>query len=95
MMSKRATMPLIMAVQAAPMALTMAMSTLPMVRKMDLIYWWSALRVVVVVRATCDVEAVRTQETTAPMVKKFVCWCGRVLCCGSVRGEWYLLGVWV
>lgn len=34
-MSKRATMALITAVQAAPMALTMAMRQLPMVRSTD------------------------------------------------------------
>jgi hypothetical protein len=37
MMSKRATMPLMMAVQAAPIACTMDIRTLPIVRKMDVI----------------------------------------------------------
>ena len=35
MMSKRETMPLIMPVRIAPMPLTMAISTEPMVRQMD------------------------------------------------------------
>lgn len=38
MMSKRATMALITAMQAAPMACTMAMRQLPIVRRMDLIW---------------------------------------------------------
>jgi hypothetical protein len=39
MMPKRETMALIMALRPAAMALTIAMIQLPMVRKMDLIYW--------------------------------------------------------
>ena len=39
MMSKRATMPLMMAVQTEPMACTMVIRTLPIVRKILLIWW--------------------------------------------------------
>jgi hypothetical protein len=39
MMPKRETMALMMALRPAAMALTIAMMQLPMVRKMDWIYW--------------------------------------------------------
>lgn len=94
MMSKRATMPLMIAVHMAPMAWTMAMMTLPIVRKMDLI--WQRVRSVNDQRGGSG--AWLTQETTAPMVTVVrgvslgVVWCALtgVGVCGVVVAVWCL-----
>ena len=62
-MSKRETMPLIIAVKIAPMPLTMAISTEPMVRQID-----SNYKVLLACGQRVPNEVGHTQETTAPML---------------------------